>query len=349
MESQQPPDLVALVGKLTKEISELKAEIQKSNGAADQPKVLISEAVNEWLLYGRRFTERTQSQYQMVIQRFVWGLPDDIRYIGQLAVSHIQDHITIILRDGFTNSTATAHLIVIKSFCRWLSETYNISNEASKVKVLKGEPPRQRFITPKEYTALLKACSAKFAQKPQKTLDLVITLANTGLRATEMENLNWDNINEEMTFITITGKGRKRRIIPINSAVIECLSRYPRISGAPIQFTKNRREQYRTVVRLCRSAGIERAGPHALRHYCATQMLANGASLTAVSRILGHFSPSFTEKLYIHLHLPTYLKGATEVLCKKRKSSGPHELPAAKISGRAGNGTDTTRTLVRPC
>lgn len=268
----------------------------------------FTEALNNWFEYNQRHTPRTQQLYKMVVVKFCEEIP--ITTIKELAPIHVNLYISRLLSRGLTNRTCNGYLAAIKSWAKYLAQNYQIDNFAAPIKMLKTASPRQRFFTPEEYDSILAVC------KKRKVKDLIITLGNTGLRATEMAELGWDNINEDMTLITIIGKGRKRRVIPINSAVRKCLLRYPRKPETPIQFSKSRRAQYKLMCRLCQKVSIERAGPHALRHYFATQLLSAGVSLTKVSRILGHHSTDFTERLYIHLHLPTYLLGSTECLCK---------------------------------
>lgn len=271
--------------------------------------MLIQEALDSWFEYNQRHTQRTQTTYRGVAKRFSQSI--SIKTIEKLAPLHVNLYLSKLLAQGLKNQTCNSHLAALKSLANFLEQNYQIANFAAPVKRMRPTPPHQRFLDPFEYEKILAVC------KKRKNKDLIITLANTGLRASEMERLTWDNISRDLTLITFVGKGRKRRIVPVNSVLKAVLLRYPRVPKTHIQFTKSRRSQYKLMCRLCQKAGIERAGPHALRHYFATQMLAAGASLTVVSKTLGHHSTTFTESLYIHLHLPTYLRGATEVLCKK--------------------------------
>jgi len=263
------------------------------------PGQMIIEILKDYYRYAQRFTKRTQVHYKMVLGSFVRGLPEDLIWIQQIKPEHIRQYLTRLLDRGCKNRTCNAHLTAIKSFCKYIHENFELRNPAAKVHMFKEDPPDARFLTKEEYNSLLEAATPL-------TRDRILFLVNTGLRANEFAELKPDCSNEDMTAITITGKGRKRRTIPLNDVAREI---FPRILTA----TPN--ALYLQFSRLAKKIGIPMFGPHAMRHRFATQLLLAGVPIAKISIVMGHASIKTTEQRYAHI-LPTDLQGITDVLCE---------------------------------
>ena len=140
----------------------------------------------------------------------------------------------------------------------------------------------------------------------------------SGLRVSELLDLELEQINLEDAFLKVRGKGRKKRLVPMGETAAGFLSRYlrearPRLLSArpPAAARKknhvflNRRggrlsRQYfwRLLVRWAGRLGLAGATPHVLRHSFATHLVEGGANLRAVQMMLGHASLATTE-IYI--------------------------------------------------
>lgn len=260
----------------------------------------ITTPAAEWTGYCRRFTVRTRQHYREVLCKFLATLPKGLA-IGDLNRGHIERYITKLLLAGRSNRTANAHLTVLKSFCRYLSESYGVPKIPTGP-MLREDPPQVRFLTRDEYAKVLSACT----DGDGRIKDQIEFLAMTGLRASEFCSLTWDCVSPQLTTITITGKGRKRRTIPLNATCREILK------PGKINFTKSRKQLYRLCRRMAEKAGIEGFGPHALRRYFATELLRRGVSIDIISKLLGHSSIKTTER-YISYH-PSFLLGSTDCL-----------------------------------
>ena len=258
--------------------------------------------------YCKRHTVRTQGHYASVMQWFLASLRID--KFSQLEAHHIKRYLQ---RLQGVNRTRNAHLTAIKAFCKFASQEYRLRNVASEVKMYHEDPPNARFLTEAEYNAILKVAEGA-------ALDRIVFIANTGLRASEITALTWGCVRDGS--LVFTGKGRKRRTVPLNKTCKELLFRLRTqnkpISKDPILLSKSggavRREAlYKQFAGLAKKADIEKWGPHALRHYFASRLFMAGVNIGVVSKILGHSSISVTEKIYIHV-LQEHLKGATDVL-----------------------------------
>lgn len=260
----------------------------------------LSNAFKEWLVHIKRNSARTQETYRDALSRFLSSIPD--KPIGKLTSVDIRNYLDRKLWI-WKRATANVHLTAIKSFCKYLAESYDIPNVADTVKTFKREPPNQHFINHEQYLKVLSVCTPK-------ENDIIRFLGCTGLRASEACGLAWDSIEPQLTRITVIGKGNKVRIIPLNETCREILRKH--YKTGTIIFPKSRRQLHR----ICRKAGDRvniHLNPHSLRHYFATELLKRSVKIAYVSRLLGHSSIAFTEKIYIHF-LPDYLSGVTDVL-----------------------------------
>ena len=257
-------------------------------------RMLITKAKDDWFLAIQNLSPNTQQYYHRAITNFIKELPD--KYISSITSADIHNYLNKFAW-GRKNSSLNTHIVAIKSWFRFLSETYGIPNITIGLKKRKEKMPYRPFISKKELELVL-------SKATQREKDIILMLAHTGMRCSELANLRPENISPNLSSITIQGKGGKVRTIPCNQTVKEVLSR-------SINFPKNRKSIYNT----CRQAGMRlssQVSPHMLRRFFATQLLNAGVSLLIISRLLGHSSVQTTER-YLCLD-SSYLIGATDVL-----------------------------------
>lgn len=144
------------------------------------------------------------------------------------------------------------------------------------------------------------------------------TLYSTGIRASELVGMNFDDINLTDHLIRIRGKGRKERIVPVGSKALDAIEAYSarrndKDKGTSV-FTgpSGKRLTARTVQRILgnyrKKLGLsQKASPHTLRHSFATHLLESGADLRAIQELLGHASLSTTQR-YTHLNLDSLME-----------------------------------------
>jgi site-specific recombinase XerD len=146
----------------------------------------------------------------------------------------------------------------------------------------------------------------------QKESAILELLYSTGIRVSELVNLNRKDINFENGTVRVRGKGRKERIIPFGEKASLAMKRYLRSRGSeepgetPVFLAARGKRTYPVAVaRLVRRcigqiSEIEKKSPHVIRHSFATHMLNRGADLRAVKELLGHESLSTTQ-VYTHV------------------------------------------------
>jgi site-specific recombinase XerD len=277
--------------------------------------VLLDKAVSHWVDSCQGYTDRTAKLYVPEVNRFMAFLPDSVAYISDLSKFHINSYLNSQMSRGLVNKTVNNTMCAIKSLCKYIHENYGVENPADGIKKLKEDPPEVYFIDQEEYETVLESCS-------DIVRPWIVFLANTGLRASELCGLRWRNCNLMQKTLTIVGKGRKRRTIGLNSAAVEILDHIRggrKIKTAEAVFLGpdnqplNRQILGRRIGKACRNAGLSGGGPHALRHYFATQLLLRGVPIIKVSILMGHSTISTTQRHYSHI-LSADLTGVTDVL-----------------------------------
>lgn len=277
--------------------------------------VYLSDAVQEWESFCLRHTEQTRWLYTREVEKFVGFLPDGVVYISDLSKFHINSFLNDMMNRGLVNKTVNNSLCAIRFMCHYISENYSIPNPADGIKKLKEDPADPNFWTKDEYDLIIKHSS-------ERTKAWIRFIACTGLRATEFCRLQWKNCDFKNKTITIVGKGRKKRTIGLNATALEILEDmkkgrarkadgcvFLRKNGTPL-LRFHLSEQIR---KPCCDAGLDGGGPHAARHFFATQLLLAGVPIIKVSALLGHSSISTTQRHYSHILSPD-LNGVTDVL-----------------------------------
>jgi len=137
----------------------------------------------------------------------------------------------------------------------------------------------------------------------------------TGLRVSELVNLDRENVDLKVGLVRVIGKGNKERIVPVGKTALRFIERYLELrkknkklppNSAGLFLTKlgkkmSRIEFWRQIKKYALKAGITKhITPHVLRHSFATHLLSGGADLRFVQEMLGHSSISTTQ-IYTHV------------------------------------------------
>jgi integrase/recombinase XerC len=174
------------------------------------------------------------------------------------------------------------------------------------------------------------------ALHPQECVEqaMVELLYSSGLRLSELIQLNLEHLDLSQGLVTVLGKGRKTRIVPIGQAAHEALIAWlvlrPKTLKDPQEtalFIGPRGTRYsaRTLQdRLAKRAqalGLaEHVHPHMLRHSCASHVLQSSSDLRGVQELLGHASIASTQ-IYTHLDFQSLAQAYDAAHPRARKSS----------------------------
>ena len=207
---------------------------------------------------------------------------------------------------------------------RSLSVLRHLFNLAKRWKKFFGENPvsvaglleenslMERILSPEEQKRLIESSISYL--RP-----IIITALNTGMRRGEILGLKWSEVDLDTGLITVSqtnSKSKKQRKIYINSVLRKQLAELKLKSGGnEFVFLSDKGKSLKEIKNgfdaACRRAGIEGLRFHDIRHTAATRMIESGASIVAVSKILGHSDIKTTMR---YTHPENSLKEALENL-----------------------------------
>ncbi len=288
--------------------SKLAAEHASSfDAAATAKETLLSSAIEYWLtVYNhRQFSADTRKNYRATMKLFLKILPDEVRFVTDLKPDHIENFIDELLLRDYASASINYYPKIIKVFCKWAERRYKIPNAAREITVPKLRQPDKKFLTREQYLKLLGVCD-------EGVVPWIKFLAATGIRATVFCNLRWymySPYNKTLHIPAEFAKSKRDRIIGLNKTAISVLCNIKKLrpsSPDDLIFTQkdgnplDRKSLYGKINRAFKRLGLS-GGPHALRHYCATQLLKAGVPIIKVSKFLGHADIMTTQKHYEHL------------------------------------------------
>ena len=189
-------------------------------------------------------------------------------------------------------------------------------NPVARVSMEEENNKRDRWLTTEEEERLLKVC-------PSWLRGLVIFALNTGMRLGEIISLEWKGVDLFRKIVTVfKSKNKEPRTIPINETVFEMLKQKAKVKSIKtslVFYGDNHTMLLETSVdhafqTALRKVGIKDFRFHDLRHTFATRLVQLGKDLYKVQKLLGHKTPTMTQR-YAH-HYPESLRDAVEVLDK---------------------------------
>jgi integrase/recombinase XerD len=223
----------------------------------------------------------------------------------------VQNYLIFLKEQEYASSTVARKVASVKSFLHYLSDMGQITQDPSQrldsPKVKKSLP---RSIRPQEIDKLLAAPLVERSPKSMRDKALLEVLYATGMRVTELVNLNLDSVDLASQTI-ICGDGSKRiRTVPVYPGAADAIQLYldegrPQLVVEPQEpaLFLNHRGQRLTrqglwliIKHYVKQIGIKATvTPHTLRHSFATHLLNAGAELGEVQKRLGHASASTTQ------------------------------------------------------
>ncbi len=222
-------------------------------------------------------------------------------------------------RKGLSRRTIARKMSAVRTFFRFLHrEERLLANPTRAVRAPRKEKRLPGFLSRRDTQAVMRIAEVRGAEGTlMGTRDLVILeiLYGSGLRLSELQGLNVEDLDLVAEVARVRGKGRKERIVPLTRASVSAIRRYePRRDEAakggtggsnPLLVNRtgsrlSRRSIQKIVKRhLEMAAEAEGLSVHSLRHSFATHLLDAGADLMAVKELLGHVSLSTTQ-VYTH-------------------------------------------------
>lgn len=265
---------------------------------------------------------RTAENYTLYLERFV-EFSDNIE-VEKITTEMVRKYRLWLNRyknnndDELATITQSYHLIALRGFLTYLSKRDIPSLSPDKIELPKTTRKQVTFLSYDEIERLLEQIDTS-TDTGLRDRALVELLFSSGLRVSELVNLNRDHINTKRREFMVRGKGQKDRPIFISESAANHIDAYlaVRMDNLPplfLSYSRNNtvdnsgdyrrltaRSVQRIVTRYARLAGITKhVSPHTMRHSYATDLLMNGADLRSVQAMLGHSNISTTQ-IYTHV------------------------------------------------
>ena len=225
----------------------------------------------------------------------------------------VRDWMESMMDKGNSAATVSRRLSALKTFYRFaLARRYVESDPVYSIKGPKKEKPLPQFVKESEMDELLDRQAWGDDYNNVRARTIIILFYETGMRLSELVNLDDKDVNFVTSEIKITGKGNKQRIVPFGDELKNTLLEFRRLRDASVEVktpalvvsdkgTRMSPSKVQNIVRsnLSRVCSLKKKGPHVLRHSFATAMLNHHVGIENLKKLLGHASISTTE-IYTH-------------------------------------------------
>jgi integrase/recombinase XerC len=254
--------------------------------------------------------------------------------ISQLELVHLRSWLANQQVKGGARTTLSRRAVSVRLFVKWaVKSKYLAKDVAATLATPKGHRTLPEVLDVADAKVAMDSLATRAAEEETpisvRDVAMVELLYATGARVAELCGLDLSDIDYDRQTIRVLGKGNKERSIPLGNPAMKALNVWLKegrdsiknsLSGNAVFLgARGKRIDQRTVRTVVYNAlqaieGIERMGPHALRHSAATHLLEGGADLRTVQEILGHASLATTQ-IYTHV--------STERLQKAFKQAHP--------------------------
>ncbi len=279
------------------------------------------ESFKTYLSVEKNFSNHTIKAYESDIVSYILWL-NDVSYTD-VDFNKLREYLHFIQRFDYKKTTIARKIASIRTFYKFLfRERYIDSDPAISLSAPKRPKSLPKFLTPEEVEQILNNVKIDTPAGFRNRVILELLWA-TGMRVSELSNLNFGDLNIEENEIRVFGKGAKERIVLISDRAKKYLTQY--ISSArsllapgyeigeindssPVFINSTAyRLQNKTIRNVIKDIveKIElpkKVTPHVFRHSFATKLIENGADLRVVQELLGHAGISNTQ-IYTHISL----------------------------------------------
>lgn len=289
--------------------------------------MIISELVDQFLTYcevEKNLSPKTCRLYSHVLKRFedfAGEIPPQ-----KITLDLVREYRLFLNRtenkrgQSLSQKAQAYHIIALRAFLKYLRKRDIETLAPEKIELPKSPQRSVSFLTREEIERLFKTVDLKNIQG-LRDIAILETLYSTGLRVSELANLNRNQVDFKRREFMVRGKGRKPRIVFISENAVKRIEAYlkerndsfdplflnHKRGSAQTDITLGERRRLTTYSIECMvkkyamlSGMIKRVTPHTLRHSFATSLLQNGADIRSVQELLGHSSITTTQ-IYTHL------------------------------------------------
>lgn len=268
----------------------------------------------DWIIHEKRLSEKTVKSYKTDLSFFLQHLKEyknksiNFSDLERLDQSDLTSWFYNRINSGISHRSNARSLSSIKSFLHFLIKKKII--KYSLLMRIKGPKFNSNLPRPLSHNQVRKIFKNIVENKQKwvgmRDLSIILLMWGYGLRISEVLNLKLSDL--QSNDLSIFGKGKKTRLIPIAEEVSMFLKQM--IKKCPFEFDENnfifvgirgkklKAEIIQKEIRRLRNSFMlpDNTTPHSLRHTFATELLENMVDLRVIQEILGHSSLSTTQK-----------------------------------------------------
>ncbi|MBQ3503109.1 MAG: tyrosine recombinase XerD [Oscillospiraceae bacterium] len=275
----------------------------------------LIQAYENYLTKVKQASANTVASYMRDVRQFSGWLSAERIDILDVTQENISAYLTYLQQQGKSGATVSRTLASLKNFYSYVvtSGFLEKSPVSGEIHVERGEKKLPQILSGKEVELLLSqpACVDAKGFRDKAMLELMYA---TGIRVTELIELDVEHVNLELGIVKCAG-AKKTRAIPLYPAALRALSVYlkdvrptmisdPSESALFVNVNGGRmsRQGFWKILKYYQNkAGIEKEiTPHTLRHSFAVHLLENGADLGSLQELMGHSDISSTQ-MYTHM------------------------------------------------
>ena len=272
-------------------------------------------AYENYLTKVKQASSNTVASYLRDIRQFeLWMRTNQGKTVVDATQLNISGFLSHLEEDGRSGATISRCLASLKNFYAYLvSNGFVEKTPVMDIRIDRGEKKLPQILTGREIELLLSqpACVDAKGYRDKAMLEVMYA---TGIRVSELIELNVDDVNLDLGIIKCAG-AKKTRAIPLYPGALRALAAYLREVRAGLVASAEERALFVNIngLRMSRqgfwkilkhyqtTAHIEKEiTPHTLRHSFAVHLLENGADLGSVQELMGHSDISSTQ-MYTHM------------------------------------------------
>ena len=288
----------------------------------------MEDAIKAFVMYlqvEQNASPETIRNYRSDLQQFTGFLrrtkndTSPIR-VETISTDEIRAHLHSLDRHGEKAASLARKLASLRSFFRFLLREELVKTNPTETLRNPRLPKRLPRVLTKDDAAALMTFPTGPSSLSLRDRALLETMYSTGARVGEVVGINLDDLDEADGVVSVKGKGRKERLVPIGDVALQAIREY-RMSLKPTPLNRHpsspmflnhrggrltTRSVAKMVARYSSRLVSGGVSPHALRHSYATHLLDEGADLRSIQELLGHASLSTTQK-YTHVAMDQLL------------------------------------------
>lgn len=278
------------------------------------------EAFLRYLAVEKKASAKTQTAYSSDLTHFMTWLKSERAErkmtVEEVTPLEVRSYLAQMMRKEYAKKTVARRLSALRSFYRYLMRE-GIVEKSPLIHLNTPKLPKTlpSVLYAEEMKALLDAPDRRSPLGLRDAAIMEILYAG-GMRVSELVGLSLSDVNLEMGYCLVFGKGAKERIAPIGRYAIASIKEYLE-KARPLLLAKGEGESEalllnargtpltdrsvrRIIEKYITKTAVSKASPHTFRHSFATHLLDGGADLRTVQELLGHANLSTTQ-IYTHV------------------------------------------------